>query len=32
MVREFWGAPQDSEEQSMTASRPERRVGRREAA
>lgn len=31
-VREFWGAPQDAEEQSMTALRPERRVGRREAA
>src|SRR5690242_15088345 len=31
-VREFWGAPQDGEEQSMIATRPERRVGRREAA
>lgn len=31
-VREFWGAPQDSEEQSMTATRPERGVGRRDAA
>lgn len=31
-VREFWGAPQDAEEQAMTAARPERRVGRREAA
>ncbi|WP_246208239.1 hypothetical protein [Bradyrhizobium rifense] len=31
-VREFWGRPQDAEEQSMTATRPERRVGKREAA
>jgi anaerobic magnesium-protoporphyrin IX monomethyl ester cyclase len=31
-VREFWGAPQDEEEQSMSAAKPERRVGVREAA
>ena len=29
-VAEFWGAPQDSEEESMSAARPERRVGVRE--
>ena len=31
-VREFSGAPQDAEEQSMSAAKPERRVGVREAA
>ncbi|MBR1155910.1 hypothetical protein [Bradyrhizobium sp. JYMT SZCCT0428] len=31
-LSEFWGAPQDSEEESMSAARPERRVGVREAA
>lgn len=31
-VRELWGAPQDAEEQSMTATRPERRVATRKAA
>jgi len=31
-VAAFWGAPQDGEEESMTASRPERRVGMRDAA
>ncbi|MBR0932172.1 magnesium-protoporphyrin IX monomethyl ester anaerobic oxidative cyclase [Bradyrhizobium jicamae] len=31
-VQEFWGAPQDAEEQSMSSSRPERRVGASKAA
>jgi anaerobic magnesium-protoporphyrin IX monomethyl ester cyclase len=31
-VREFWGAPQDAEETSMVATRPERKVALREAA
>ena len=31
-VAEFWGAPQDSEEESMSATRPERRTLPRDAA
>ena len=31
-VEQFWGAPQDSEEESMSSVRPERRVGVRNAA
>ena len=31
-VAEFWGAPQDGEEESMAAARPERAVGLRRAA
>jgi anaerobic magnesium-protoporphyrin IX monomethyl ester cyclase len=31
-VAEFWGLPQDTEEESMTAARPERIVGIRDAA
>jgi len=31
-VAKFWGAPQDSEEESMSSVRPERRVGGRKAA
>ncbi|MGY4316898.1 magnesium-protoporphyrin IX monomethyl ester anaerobic oxidative cyclase [Bradyrhizobium sp. JR3.5] len=31
-VREFWGAPQDMEEESMSSQRPERRVGTSRAA
>jgi anaerobic magnesium-protoporphyrin IX monomethyl ester cyclase len=31
-VAEFWGAPQDSEEESMSSARPERAVGTRQAA
>ncbi|MBR1124510.1 magnesium-protoporphyrin IX monomethyl ester anaerobic oxidative cyclase [Bradyrhizobium lablabi] len=31
-VAEFWGAPQDGEEESMSSSRPERPVGTRQAA
>jgi anaerobic magnesium-protoporphyrin IX monomethyl ester cyclase len=31
-VEQFWGAPQDSEEESMSSARPERRVGVRNAA
>jgi anaerobic magnesium-protoporphyrin IX monomethyl ester cyclase len=31
-VAEFWGAPQDSEEESMSSARPERPVGVRRAA
>jgi anaerobic magnesium-protoporphyrin IX monomethyl ester cyclase len=31
-VAEFWGAPQDGEEESMSAKEPERRVGIRDAA
>ncbi|MBR1250402.1 magnesium-protoporphyrin IX monomethyl ester anaerobic oxidative cyclase [Bradyrhizobium sp. AUGA SZCCT0169] len=31
-VSEFWGAAQDGEEESMSAARPERRVGARKAA
>lgn len=31
-VAAFWGAPQDAEEQSMSAARPERPVGPRKAA
>jgi anaerobic magnesium-protoporphyrin IX monomethyl ester cyclase len=31
-VAEFWGAPQDTEEESMSAARPERAVGHKEAA
>lgn len=30
-LAEFWGAPQDAEEQSMAATRPERAVGTRRA-
>jgi hypothetical protein len=29
-VEQFWGAPQDSEEESMSSARPERRVGTRD--
>ena len=31
-VREFWGAPQDAEEASMVARRPEREIGLRKVA
>ena len=31
-VARFWGAPQDMEEESMSAARPERRTGIKEAA
>jgi anaerobic magnesium-protoporphyrin IX monomethyl ester cyclase len=31
-VAQFWGAPQDHEEESMVATRPERRPGMRDAA
>jgi anaerobic magnesium-protoporphyrin IX monomethyl ester cyclase len=31
-VAQFWGAPQEHEEQSMSATRPERRVGLHQAA
>lgn len=31
-VAEFWGAPQDSEEESMSATQPERRASPRDAA
>ena len=31
-VAEFWGAPQDSEEESMSATQPERRTSSRDAA
>lgn len=31
-VREFWGEPQDSEEEAMSSQRPERRVGTSRAA
>lgn len=31
-VAEFWGAPQDAEEQSMAATRPERKTAPRQAA
>ncbi len=31
-VREFWGAPQDGEEESMSSQRPERQVGSSRAA
>ncbi|MDW3543840.1 hypothetical protein NQ420_27600, partial [Escherichia coli] len=31
-VREFWGAPQDGEEESMSSHRPERHVGSSRAA
>lgn len=32
MVAEFWGTPQDAEEESMSAARPERAVGFKKAA
>jgi len=31
-VQEFWGAPQEAEEESMSSARPERRVGTSRAA